>query len=107
TVTNTGAGADWKKWEGRLDYCPFVGHADDEEPPYYPSDECSTSWAPYCEPTDSTGPILPSPTNIPQSCYPQNVTKTPSVTTPNGPTGPTPPSTPKNCNAWRLVKRGG
>ncbi|KAL0639784.1 hypothetical protein Q9L58_001099 [Maublancomyces gigas] len=35
--------------------------------------ECSMSWSPYCEPV-VTGSILPSPTNIPTTCYPELAT---------------------------------
>ncbi|KAG2420067.1 hypothetical protein HFD88_004865 [Aspergillus terreus] len=99
----------------RSKFCPFNGEDDDEwdkgladEEYHLHSWDLDTGcihdhWAPYCYPKLSD-PVLPSPTNIPSSCYP-------TVTTiiPDGwvdPPGPTESGVPDTCNKWHLLKNG-
>ncbi|CBF89274.1 hypothetical protein AN0542.2 [Aspergillus nidulans FGSC A4] len=66
--------------------------------------ECTEEyWDPYCLPGPND-PILPSPTEIPSSCYP-TITKI----IPEGwvePPGPTESGVPDQCNKWHLVTNG-
>ncbi|KAL6150732.1 hypothetical protein ACJQWK_00294 [Exserohilum turcicum] len=98
----------------RTSHCPFLGEdtdkwteglADDEyhlrssdlEP------ECIDAWDPYCFPV-TTGPVLPSPTDIASTCYP-----TISTIIPEGfvkPPAPINLGTSDNCNKWHVVGQG-
>jgi hypothetical protein len=98
----------------RTSHCAFLGEdtdkwdeglADDE---YHlrSSDlgqECIDAWDPYCYPV-TTGPILPSPTDIASSCYP-----TVSTIIPQGfvkPPAPINLGTSDDCNKWHVVVIG-
>ncbi|KAL2829473.1 hypothetical protein BDW59DRAFT_159061 [Aspergillus cavernicola] len=85
-------------WDAGLEDEEYHLHSWDFEP------ECTEEyWDPYCFPGPED-PILPSPTDIPSSCYP-----TITTITPNGwvaPPGPTESGTPDLCNRWHLVENG-
>lgn len=100
----------------RLEFCPFNDELNstiwdkglgDEEYHLHSWDlefDCMDEyWDPYCFPRPDD-PVLPSPTDIPSSCYP-------TITTivPHGwvePPGPTETGAPDNCNKWHLVQSG-
>ncbi|PGH27226.1 hypothetical protein AJ80_01183 [Polytolypa hystricis UAMH7299] len=100
----------------RIKFCPFNDEfnstiwdegLDEEEYHLHSWDlpvECTDEhWDPYCYP-DPNDPILPSPVDIPSSCYP-------TITTiiPEGwvePPGPTHTGIPEDCNKWHMVSTG-
>ncbi|USP75585.1 hypothetical protein yc1106_02859 [Curvularia clavata] len=98
----------------RTSHCPFLGEDTDEWNEGLADDEyhlrssdlgpaCLDAWDPYCFPI-TTGPILPSPTDIASSCYP-----TISTIIPQGfvkPPAPINLGTSENCNKWHVVGQG-
>ncbi|KAL3478574.1 hypothetical protein BJX99DRAFT_256470 [Aspergillus californicus] len=117
TATSLPSTEDIQAMIDRSEHCPFndefnstIWEADLDDPEEYHlhswdlEPECTEEyWDPYCYPGPDD-PILPSPTDIPSSCYP-------TITTiiPNGwvePPGPTESGVPDFCNRWHLVVNG-
>ncbi|KAG9199591.1 hypothetical protein G6514_008353 [Epicoccum nigrum] len=98
----------------RTSHCAFLGEDTDEWDEGLADDEyhlrssdlgqeCIDAWDPYCYPV-TTGPILPSPTDIASSCYP-----TVSTIIPQGfvkPPAPINLGTSDDCNKWHVVVIG-
>lgn len=107
-------GARLSALEARMAYCPFSDESNHtlwqkgvgEEEYHLTSEDigedCMESWNPYCEP-ELSQLILPSPTNIPTSCYPRIVPALPSS---KSPPAATQGDHPKNCNRWHVVQSG-
>jgi hypothetical protein len=90
-------GEDTEKWTEGLADDEYRLHSSDLEP------ECVDAWDPYCFPV-TTGPVLPSPTDIASTCYP-----TVSTIIPQGlvkPPAPTNLGTSEDCNKWHIVGQG-
>ncbi|OBT62706.1 hypothetical protein VE03_07057 [Pseudogymnoascus sp. 23342-1-I1] len=114
TVTGTPLeSSEISAYLARVTHCAFLSYGDESWTEGLAGDEwrpslndlgesCEDKWDPYCNANLST-PILPSPTNIPSSCYPTVITVTSEYV---NPPAPTQSGSPTNCNKWHVAASG-